>query len=169
MISRTAVSSGGPLATNAANSRKYSGPSTPGVRVARQIASAPLRLAKPCTMPRLMNRVSPGPTACSAPSTVKVIVPSKPYTVSSQFRWKCATGICPDGGTVMRIRSRLPAVSCLLRRNSMRRSPIWFFSDMRPPLWKLFNMVSDGLNRKTWTCRIAETAPQLSTDHGRSA
>jgi hypothetical protein len=40
------------------------------------------------------------------------------------------TGIFPAGGTVMRIRSRLPAVSCLLRKNSMRMLPTWVFSDM---------------------------------------
>ena len=52
MISRIFAASGGPAATRAATSRKYSGPSTPGVSTAKQVAIVPLLLSKPCTMPR---------------------------------------------------------------------------------------------------------------------
>lgn len=47
----------GPSATSAASARKYPCPSTPGIRVDRQVATAPLRFSKLCAVLRSMNRV----------------------------------------------------------------------------------------------------------------
>ena len=56
MICRIKAGSGTPPASAAASSRKYSGPSTPGVSTLRNVASASLALWKLCTAPRRTNR-----------------------------------------------------------------------------------------------------------------
>ena len=81
MTSPIAARSGGPPADAASTSLisvKYEGPKRPGLMIARNLASSLPWFAKPCTTPRGMQMLSPGPTSLVSPSTVYVVRPLRP-------------------------------------------------------------------------------------------